>query len=65
MYLFENDYENAEDICGTSMHGRFPYDEKGRIVLEVILIQLGVPFCQHRLRAAYVVNTCTKCRNEQ
>lgn len=34
VYLFDNDYENAEDIHGNSMRGRFPYDEKGRIVLE-------------------------------
>nr|XP_010906908.1 histone-lysine N-methyltransferase SUVR5 isoform X1 [Elaeis guineensis] len=34
VYLFDNDYENAEDIHGKSMHGRFAYDERGRIVLE-------------------------------
>ncbi|XP_020530211.1 histone-lysine N-methyltransferase SUVR5 isoform X1 [Amborella trichopoda] len=34
VYLFDNDNENAEDIHGKSMHGRFPYDEKGRIILE-------------------------------
>lgn len=34
VYLFDNDYENAEDINGKSMRGRFPYDEKGRIVLQ-------------------------------
>ncbi|XP_043713692.1 histone-lysine N-methyltransferase SUVR5-like isoform X2 [Telopea speciosissima] len=34
VYLFDNDYENAEDIYGKTMHGRFPYDEKGRIILE-------------------------------
>lgn len=37
VYLFDNDYENAEDIHGKSMHGRFAYDERGRIVLEVML----------------------------
>ncbi|CAN6459880.1 unnamed protein product [Victoria cruziana] len=34
VYLFNNDYENAVDIHGKSMRGRFPYDEKGQIVLE-------------------------------
>jgi hypothetical protein len=37
VYLFDNDYEDARDIYGNSMLGRFPYDDKGRIVLEVIL----------------------------
>jgi hypothetical protein len=36
VYLFENDNENAEDIYGKPIHGRFPYDEKGRIILEVV-----------------------------
>ncbi|KAL3526706.1 hypothetical protein ACH5RR_011362 [Cinchona calisaya] len=34
VYLFDNDYEDAKDICGSPMHGRFPYDERGRIILE-------------------------------
>ncbi|XP_077233209.1 histone-lysine N-methyltransferase SUVR5 isoform X2 [Tasmannia lanceolata] len=34
VYLFDNDYENAEDIHGKPMHGRFPYNEKGQIILE-------------------------------
>ncbi|GMP28218.1 hypothetical protein CsSME_00003856 [Camellia sinensis var. sinensis] len=34
VYLFDNDYEDAKDIHGKPMHGRFPYDEKGRIILE-------------------------------
>ncbi|KAJ6740190.1 HISTONE-LYSINE N-METHYLTRANSFERASE SUVR5 [Salix purpurea] len=34
VYLFDNDYEDARDIHGNSMLGRFPYDDKGRIVLE-------------------------------
>ncbi|XP_042493601.1 histone-lysine N-methyltransferase SUVR5-like isoform X2 [Macadamia integrifolia] len=34
VYLFDNDYENAEDIYGKTMRGRFPYDEKGQIILE-------------------------------
>ncbi|RAL46751.1 hypothetical protein DM860_005030 [Cuscuta australis] len=33
-YLFENDYEDARDIHGQPMCGRFPYDERGRIILE-------------------------------
>ncbi|XP_024978042.1 histone-lysine N-methyltransferase SUVR5 [Cynara cardunculus var. scolymus] len=34
VYLFDNDYEDAKDINGKSMKGRFPYDDKGRIILE-------------------------------
>lgn len=34
VYLFDNDNDDAEDIYGQPMHGRFPYDEKGRIILE-------------------------------
>ncbi|KAJ6353152.1 hypothetical protein OIU76_002208 [Salix suchowensis] len=34
VYLFDNDYEDAKDIYGKSMLGRFPYDNKGRLVLE-------------------------------
>ncbi|XP_058081322.1 histone-lysine N-methyltransferase SUVR5 isoform X2 [Magnolia sinica] len=34
VYLFDNDYEDATDIDGKPMQGRFPYDEKGLIVLE-------------------------------
>ncbi|KAJ0754235.1 putative [histone H3]-lysine(4) N-trimethyltransferase transcription factor C2H2 family [Helianthus annuus] len=34
VYLFDNDYEDAKDINGKSMKGRFPYDNKGRIILE-------------------------------
>lgn len=34
VYLFDNDYDDAKDINGKPMHGRFPYDEKGRIILE-------------------------------
>ncbi|KAK6154892.1 hypothetical protein DH2020_009140 [Rehmannia glutinosa] len=34
VYLFDNDYEDAKDIHGKPMHGRFPYDERGRIILE-------------------------------
>ncbi|KAG8384504.1 hypothetical protein BUALT_Bualt04G0124800 [Buddleja alternifolia] len=34
VYLFDNDYDDAKDINGIPMHGRFPYDERGRIILE-------------------------------
>nr|DAD21781.1 TPA_asm: hypothetical protein HUJ06_023244 [Nelumbo nucifera] len=34
VYLFDNDYENAKDIFGKPMYGRFPYDEHGQIILE-------------------------------
>ena len=36
VYLFDNDYEDARDIYGKPMRGRFPYDDKGRIILEVL-----------------------------
>ncbi|XP_015949609.1 histone-lysine N-methyltransferase SUVR5-like [Arachis duranensis] len=34
VYLFNNDYDDAKDISGKPMRGRFPYDENGRIILE-------------------------------
>ncbi|KAH9306429.1 hypothetical protein KI387_010833, partial [Taxus chinensis] len=34
VYLFDNDNDDAEDIYGQRMHGRFPYDNKGQIILE-------------------------------
>ncbi|KHN36168.1 Histone-lysine N-methyltransferase SUVR5 [Glycine soja] len=34
VYLFGNDYDDAKDIFGKPMRGRFPYDENGRIILE-------------------------------
>ncbi|PON54097.1 putative retinoblastoma binding protein (RIZ) [Parasponia andersonii] len=34
VYLFDNDYDDAKDIYGKPMRGRFPYDDKGRIILE-------------------------------
>ncbi|KAL1538912.1 [histone H3]-lysine(4) N-trimethyltransferase [Salvia divinorum] len=34
VYLFDNDYEDAKDIYGKPMHRRFPYDERGCIILE-------------------------------
>ncbi|GMH25242.1 hypothetical protein Nepgr_027085 [Nepenthes gracilis] len=34
VYLFNNDYEDAKDIYGKPMQGRFPYDEKGLLILE-------------------------------
>ncbi|KAF6166554.1 hypothetical protein GIB67_005416 [Kingdonia uniflora] len=34
VYLFDNDNENAKDIYGEPMQGKFPYDKKGRIILE-------------------------------
>ncbi|KAI4314897.1 hypothetical protein L6164_027760 [Bauhinia variegata] len=34
VYLFDNDYDDARDIFGKPMRGRFPYDENGRIILE-------------------------------
>ncbi|XP_050388132.1 histone-lysine N-methyltransferase SUVR5 [Argentina anserina] len=34
VYLFDNDYDDAKDIHGKPMLGRFPYDDRGRIILE-------------------------------
>ncbi|KAL3616441.1 hypothetical protein CASFOL_039831 [Castilleja foliolosa] len=34
VYLFDNDYEDAKDIHGNPMRGRFPYDDRGRIILQ-------------------------------
>ncbi|KAE9613009.1 putative histone-lysine N-methyltransferase transcription factor C2H2 family [Lupinus albus] len=34
VYLFGNDYDDAKDIFGKPMRGRFPYDENGRVILE-------------------------------
>ncbi|KAM7506941.1 hypothetical protein LguiA_017394 [Lonicera macranthoides] len=34
VYLFDNDYEDAKDVYGKPMSGRFPYDKNGRIILE-------------------------------
>ncbi|XP_072964774.1 histone-lysine N-methyltransferase SUVR5 isoform X1 [Typha angustifolia] len=34
VYLFDSDYEKAEDIYGKPMHGRFAYDDRGQIILE-------------------------------
>ncbi|XP_031270722.1 histone-lysine N-methyltransferase SUVR5 isoform X6 [Pistacia vera] len=34
VYLFDNDYEDAKDIYGQPMHGRFAYDQRGRIIVE-------------------------------
>ncbi|XP_022751346.1 histone-lysine N-methyltransferase SUVR5-like isoform X2 [Durio zibethinus] len=34
VYLFDSDYEDARDIYGKPMRGRFPYDDKGLIILE-------------------------------
>lgn len=36
VYLFDNDYDEAKDIYGKPMRDRFPYDEQGRIILEVV-----------------------------
>jgi hypothetical protein len=37
VYLFDNDYTDAEDIFGRPMAQRFPYDDKGCIILQVDL----------------------------
>ncbi|XP_054823931.1 LOW QUALITY PROTEIN: histone-lysine N-methyltransferase SUVR5 [Prosopis cineraria] len=52
VYLFDNDYEDARDIFGKPMRGRFPYDENGRMILEEGYL---VYECNHRCRCN---NTC-------
>ena len=42
VYLFDNDYSDAKDIYGKPMSGRFPFNEKGRIILEVLKFILQV-----------------------
>ncbi|XP_051121071.1 histone-lysine N-methyltransferase SUVR5 [Andrographis paniculata] len=54
VYLFNNDYDDAKDIYGKSMRGRFPYDERGRIILEEGYV---VYECNQRCRCS------SNCRN--
>jgi hypothetical protein len=35
VYLFGDDYVDAKDIFGKPMRGRSPYDQNGRLILEV------------------------------
>eukprot|EP01018_Ginkgo_biloba_P021603 Gb_27710 [translate_table: standard] len=51
VYLFENDNDDAEDIYGKPMHGRFPYNEKGQIILEKGLL-------------VYECNSLCSCKKE-
>ncbi|KAK2987494.1 hypothetical protein RJ640_012153 [Escallonia rubra] len=54
VYLFDTDYEDAKDIYGRPMNGRFPYDERRRIILEEGYL---VYECNHQCR-------CTRtCQN--
>ncbi|KAL6526228.1 hypothetical protein OROMI_029868 [Orobanche minor] len=66
VYLFDNDYEDAKDIHGKPMHGRFPYDERGRIILEGVILD---KVCMNR-QEGYLVYECNQrcccsrgCRN--
>lgn len=52
VYLFDNDYDEAKDIFGKSMRGRFPYDENGRIILEVKYF--------YQLLAAIIYEICSE-----
>ncbi|TQE11921.1 hypothetical protein C1H46_002555 [Malus baccata] len=46
VYLFDNDYDNAKDIYGKSMRCKFPYDQRGRLILEVFsLILEAITWC--------------------
>ncbi|KAJ6916100.1 hypothetical protein NC652_018707 [Populus alba x Populus x berolinensis] len=42
--------EDARDIYGNSMLGRFPYDDKGRIVLEAAIKLAQTEFCRNGIR---------------
>ncbi|CAN6692714.1 unnamed protein product [Malus baccata var. baccata] len=37
VYLFDNDYDDAKDIYGKSIRCKFPYDQRGRLILESML----------------------------
>ncbi|KAK7250847.1 hypothetical protein RIF29_33573 [Crotalaria pallida] len=41
IYLFDSDYDDAKDVFGKPMRGRFPYDENGRIILEGWAVRAG------------------------
>lgn len=60
VYLFDNDYEDAKDIYGKPMLGRFPYDDKGRIILEVrqFFLTLSVVMNYHFKVDALLVAKC-------
>ncbi|KAM1109579.1 hypothetical protein ACFX13_009119 [Malus domestica] len=46
VYHFDNDYYDAKDIYGKSMRCRFPYDQRGRLILEVLsLILEAITWC--------------------
>ena len=54
VYLFGNDYDDAKDIFGKPMRGRFPYDENGRIILEVIFfLSIKVFYTKSELRIKF------------
>lgn len=42
--MFDTDNAEACSIDGNSIRGRFPYDEFGRIILDVSFVFLEVPF---------------------
>lgn len=46
VYLFGTDYVDAKDVFGKPMRDRFPYDENGRIILEVkyFFVNCKLPF---------------------
>lgn len=49
--MFDNDNMEARDKSGVPMKGRFPYDDQGRIILEVctnVKFSFGQQF-QHRV----------------
>ncbi|XP_070663655.1 histone-lysine N-methyltransferase SUVR5-like [Malus domestica] len=37
VYLFDKDYDDAKDIYGKSMRCKFPYDQRGQLILESML----------------------------
>jgi len=42
--MFDTDNAEARSIDGSSIKGRFPYDEFGRIILDVSFVSLDVSF---------------------
>ncbi|KAL6012430.1 hypothetical protein ACLOJK_002919 [Asimina triloba] len=54
VYLFDNDYEEATDVDGKPMQGRFPYDEKGQIILEGWGVRTVEPISRGTFLCEYV-----------
>lgn len=42
--LFDSVYENLVDMYAMPMHGRFAYDENGKIILQVLIVDIDTYF---------------------